>query len=198
MKALLVFLVRLLTGASARWIACEPCDRPRVYFANHTSHLDAIVLWASLPPQLRSRTRPVAAADYWNVTAARRFLSTRLFDAILIDRKQVTAQNHPIEAILKGIEGGRSIIIFPEGTRSESGEELGEFKSGLFHLARKRPDLELVPVFLDNLNRVLPKGELLPVPMICSVFFGTPIRLEDGERKSAFLAKARSAIKALH
>src|SRR5688572_5140635 len=130
--------LRLLTGARAMWSAQEPSVQPSIYFANHTSHLDAAVLWAALPAPIRNKTRPVAASDYWEKTGARRFLATRVFDALLIDRKNVTQRTNPIPKIVEALDHGSSIIIFPEGTRSD-GPEPREFKSGLFHLAKERP-----------------------------------------------------------
>ena len=186
-------LLRLVTGAQAQWIGCEPHPRPRVYFANHCSNLDGPTIWAVLPPEIRALARPVAARDYWNAGHVRRYMSTKIFNAILIERKQPTRHDNPIDDMLRGIGESGSLILFPEGTRSH-GPDPAPFKSGLFHLVRKRPDLELVPVLLDNMNRVLPKGELLPVPLICSVTFGTPFHLRDGEPRDDFLARARQAV----
>jgi 1-acyl-sn-glycerol-3-phosphate acyltransferase len=96
----------------------------------------------------------------------------------------------------KALRAGDSLIIFPEGGRSPGGE-IGDFKPGLHHLAREVPEAELVPVFIENLSRVLPKGEVLPVPVLCSVHFGAPVRLEAGETKQDFLQRARAAVLAL-
>jgi len=188
-------LARFLTGARAHWHGCLPEAKLRVYFANHTSNLDLVLLWASLPPELRRITRPVGAQDYWS-SGIRAFLSLRVFRAVLIERKQVTKSNNPLRPMLAALEGGESLIIFPEGTRNPNGE-VNEFRAGLFHLAKARPDVEFVPVFIDNLNRVLPKGEILPVPILCSVRFGTPLTLADGEAKPQFLTRAREAMLAL-
>jgi len=190
---LLVGLVRLLCGAYPRWRGCAPDPRPRIYFANHTSNLDALVLWSALPPAVRKLTRPVAAQDYWTKGPVRRYLANRVFHAILIERKKVTARDNPLEAILGGMTDNSSIIIFPEGGRFLNPEP-APFKPGLYHLAKKRPDAELVPVLIDNLTRVLPKGEVLPVPLLCSVTFGTPVQLADGESKPDFLVRARQAV----
>src|SRR5580704_13217966 len=93
---LLAALAKLLSGASVRWIDCQPDTCQRVYFANHTSHLDALVVWAALPHELRMRTRPVAAKDYWTKGAIRRYLATRVFDALLIDRKDIKVHQSPV------------------------------------------------------------------------------------------------------
>jgi 1-acyl-sn-glycerol-3-phosphate acyltransferase len=85
------------------------------------------------------------------------------------------------------------LIIFPEGTRG-NGDGVGPFKSGLYHLCRVRPDIELVPVFLQDMHRILPKGATVPVPVIGSITFGQPIRWKPGEDKNAFLERARRAL----
>jgi 1-acyl-sn-glycerol-3-phosphate acyltransferase len=192
-KELIVFLIRLISGANVRWSGCIPDSRQRVYFANHTSHLDAAVVWASLPVAMRSRTRPVAARDYWIKGVIRPYLAAKVFNAILIDREKISVHANPIDQLVSSLGTQNSLIIFPEGTRSLTGQ-LGAFKSGIYHLAKKRPEVEFVPVLIDNLNRVLPKGEFLPVPLLSSVSFGTPLRIEVGEEKQAFLERARNAI----
>lgn len=185
-------LAKVLSGASVRWIDCEPDTCQRVYFANHTSHLDAIVLWASLPKSIRQLTRPVAAADYWQGGPVRRYLAS-VFNVLMIDRKKIKVHNSPIDLMLSEIGSEGSLIVFPEGGRNVTGE-MREFKSGLFHLAKKRPDLELVPVYIDNLNRVMPKGEFLPVPLLSCISIGAPIWLESGESKNDFLERARASV----
>ena len=196
MTGLMVFLAKLISGANARWLGCVPDKRQRIYFANHTSNLDALVLWALLPAEVRARTRPVAARDYWS-KGFRRYLADEVFHAILIERKKPTAHDNPIEQILEAMGKDKSIIIFPEGGRF-SGPEPQPFKSGLYHLAQKRPDVEFIPVLMDNLNRILPKGEVLPVPLIGHVTFGAPLRLLPDEGKQAFLERARAEVMRLH
>jgi 1-acyl-sn-glycerol-3-phosphate acyltransferase len=189
--------LRLFTGARARGAAAAWAgDGPRVFFANHTSNLDFVALWAVLPPELRRRTRPAAARDYWLGGPLRRWLAQRVFRAVLIERKQVTRANNPLEQMLPVLEAGESLIIFPEGGRFE-GAELAPFKSGLFHLAQRCPAARLVPVYIENLNRVLPKGEVLAVPVLCAVNFGEPVRLAEGETREAFLQRAREAVRSL-
>ena len=189
---LLVGLAKLISGATVRWVDCQPDTCQRVYFANHTSHLDALVLWASLPHHIRRLTRPVAAKDYWERGPVRRHIA-RSFNAMLIDRREIKVHNSPIQMILSEIGETHSVIVFPEGSRNEEGE-IGEFKSGIYYLNKKRPDLEMVPVYLDNMNRILPRGEVLPVPLLSSITFGPPMWLEEGESKDSFLTRAREAV----
>ena len=191
----LSWTAKLLSGASARWIDCHPDTCQRVYFANHTSHLDALVVWSSLPGPIRRITRPVAAKDYWDKGFIRRYMA-KSFNALLIDRKKIKVHNSPIDMMIREMGDLHSLIVFPEGGRNTSGT-MGEFKSGLYYLSKKRPDLELVPVHIDNLNRVLPRGEFLPVPLLSCITFGPPIWLERGESKNEFLHRARESVRKL-
>jgi 1-acyl-sn-glycerol-3-phosphate acyltransferase len=188
----LASLAKLLSGSTVRWIDCQPDTCQRIYFANHTSHLDALVLWASLPRDLQPLTRPVAAKDYWDRGPIRRHIA-KSFNVMLIDRTKVKVHQSPVEMMIREMGDRYSLIVFPEGGRS-TGEEVGEFKSGLYYLGKKRPDLELVPVYMENLNRVLPRGEVLPVPLLSCISIGAPIWLEAGESKSDFLRRARDAV----
>jgi 1-acyl-sn-glycerol-3-phosphate acyltransferase len=189
---LLAITAKLLSGAMLRWHECQPDTCQRIYFANHTSHLDALVLWSSLPGEIRDLTRPVAAKDYWAKTAVRRYIA-RQFNALLIDREEIKVHQSPVDAMLREIGSIHSLIVFPEGRRNTE-EEMQEFKSGLYYLSKKRPDLELMPVYIDNLNRVLPRGEFLPVPLLSCITVGPPIWLEPGENKNDFLKRARQAV----
>jgi 1-acyl-sn-glycerol-3-phosphate acyltransferase len=235
----LLALIRLLTGAQARWSGCPPKAEQRIYFANHQSHLDLVMIWAALPEELRSITRPIAARDYWANTPFKRWITTEVFNAIYVERgggapvvppplpelppaeridpsfddgppPVAVAEPQPsplatpgseealapLKPLIEALQSGDSIIIFPEGTRGHTGEPQ-KFKSGLFTLAQMFPDVVLVPAWIDNVQRVMPKGEVVPVPILCSVTFGAPLRLEDGEERRPFLDRARAAVIAL-
>lgn len=189
---LLASLAKLITGANSRWIDCPADPRQRLYFANHTSHLDFVALWAALPEPIRMQTRPVAAREYWMRNGMRSYLATNVFQSVLVSRTEAAGRNL-LSPLLDELERGSSLILFPEGTRG-NGDEVGEFKSGLYHLCRSNPDIEAVPVYLENLNRILPKGEFLPVPLLSRVTFGPPIRPQVDEGKSEFLERARGAL----
>lgn len=188
----IVMLAKLFSGFTVRWIDCQPDTCQRVYFANHTSHLDAVVLWSALPREIRMLTRPVAAEDYWSKGWLRPHMA-KSFNALLIDRKEIKVHQSPIDIMIRQIGDVYSLIVFPEGGRS-GGEEMGTFKSGLYYLGKKRPDLELVPVYIDNVSRILPRGEFLPVPLLSCITIGPPIYLETGEPKTEFLQRARQSI----
>jgi 1-acyl-sn-glycerol-3-phosphate acyltransferase len=249
---LLTFIIRVLVGATPRWIGCRPTPALRIYYANHTSHMDTLALWCALPAQLRRKTRAVAARDYWSGAGIKSYIATRGFNALFIERTRSSSEQSgpdqygtdqrapgqngsnqngrqngsdqdastrnvrnqdmpdqdapnqdrqnqsrrdrdPLAPLGEALERGESLIIFPEGTRSAQALP-SPFKSGLFHLAAKYPDVELIPVYLDNLYRSMPKGSYLPVPLTCSVRFGAPLSRVDGESKDAFLLRARQAV----
>ena len=192
--ALIIAATRLVVGGHGIWVGTKPSAAQRIYFANHSSHLDTILVWAAMPPDLRRRVRPVAAADYWGKGRINRHIALNVLNAVLIDRQ--TRSTNPLEPLEQALAQGDSLIIFPEGTRG-TGELPGEFKAGLYHLARAFPEVELVPVFLDNLRRALPKGSLLPVPLSCVARFGVPMHLQPDEAKKDFLERARAAVVAL-
>ena len=195
-SVLLVGVVKLLVGAYARWIGTRPTDAQRIYFANHTSHIDTLAIWSSLPRGLRSHTRPIAARDYWG-RGLKKYIATRCFGAVLIDRAREDTRVDPLDPLREALRAGDSLIIFPEGTRGNSAVP-ARFRSGLFRLAGEFPAVELIPVYLDNLHRSLPKGALLPVPVVCTVRFGAPLVRIGSEEKEAFLERARQAVIAMN
>ncbi len=192
MSYFLLGLIRVLTGSQARWYGCPPKAVQRIYFANHQSHADLVMIWAALPKELRAHTRAIAARDYWTKTPFKQWLTTAVFNVIYVSRER-TADEDPLEPLFEALSHGDSIILFPEGTRGFA-EEPQPFKAGLYNLAAKYPAVELIPAWIDNIQRVIPKGEVVPVPVLCSVTFGAPIKLEDGEERRAFLDRARQAV----
>jgi 1-acyl-sn-glycerol-3-phosphate acyltransferase len=194
---LLAFAARFISGVNTCWIDCHPEPRQRIYFANHSSHLDFVVLWSALPPEIRAATRPVAAKDYWDRNKVKLYIASTVFRAVLIERPESGRGQDSARTMLRSLFGaldeGSSLIIFPEGRRSD-GTGVGEFKAGLFHLCRHKPEIEAVPVYLENLNRVLPKGEFLPAPLLSRVRFGAPLTLQSQEPKDQFLERARTAV----
>ena len=195
MGLLLAFIARLITGAQGHWKGCPPKAEQRIYFANHQSHLDWVLIWAALPSELRARTRPIAARDYWTSSPFKQWLTSAVFNAVYVSRTRVDDQD-PLEPLVDALNAGDSLVIFPEGTRSNK-DEPQPFKSGLYHLAEQFPGVQLIPAWIDNVQRVMPKGEVVPVPILCTVTFGAPLQLLPAEDKHDFLNRARAAVLAV-
>ena len=191
---------RLLTGVRGIWSGTLPKAEQTLYFANHTSHGDFVLLWATLPADLRSITRPVAGQDYWEASVFRKFIGRDVFNALMIrcdgGASQASLLN-PVEQMAQALQAGDSLIMLPEGTRNTGDAVLLPLKSGLYHLALACPQVRLVPIWIENLKRMLPKGTLVPIPLACSVRYGAPLKQNAGEDKNDFIARARAAMRAL-
>ena len=192
---LLAFVARLITGAQGHWYGCPPKAEQRIYFANHQSHFDWVLLWAALPRDLRGATRPIAARDYWTASPLKHWITREIFNAVYVSRERA-ADEDPLEPLLEALRNGDSLVIFPEGTRGNAADP-APFKSGLYALAQAFPDVQLIPAWIDNVQRVMPKGEVVPVPILCTVTFGAPVALQPDEERRTFLDRARAAVLAL-
>lgn len=193
----IVVFARAITAVRAIWPEDGLPSGPTVFFANHSSHGDFVLVWAVLPPRLRHKARPVAGADYWLKSKINSFIGRDVFNAVLIERERAMRAADPVAQMSEAIDEGSSLILFPEGTRNQTEERLLPFKSGLYHLVKARPDVALVPVWINNLNRVMPKGEFVPIPLICTVSFGNALKISSGEGKEDFLARMQTALSAL-
>jgi 1-acyl-sn-glycerol-3-phosphate acyltransferase len=191
-------LAWIVTGVRPIWNGSQPSERQRIYFANHASHGDFILLSACLSERKRARTHAVAAADYWGTTRLRRFIARDMLGSVLIQRNSIDPDHNPMTIMLDVLDQGESLILFPEGTRNMTEEPLLPFKAGLYKLAVARPDVELIPCWIENMSRVLPKGHFLPVPLLCRVVFGAPIAVQPDEDKRGFLERARTTLLALN
>ena len=127
----------------------------------------------------------------------RRYLAEDVFRAVMVDRKRASHES-PLLPMERALDAGDSLIIFPEGTRRiDEDAGLAPFKSGLYHLAQHYPHVQLIPVHLENLNRILPKGEFIVLPLLAVVRFGRPLPRNAGESKQDFLERARAAVATL-
>ena len=197
---LLALLARLITGAQGHWKGAPPKAEQRIYFANHQSHFDWVLIWAALPGDLRAITRPIAARDYWTSSPLKHWITREIFNAVYVSRTRTkdafgdsADDEDPLEPLLEALRNGDSLVIFPEGTRGHQAEPAA-FKAGLYHLAQAFPEVPLIPAWIDNVQRVMPKGEVVPVPILCSVTFGAPLTLRPAEDKRVFLDRARAAV----
>ncbi|MEP6356254.1 MAG: lysophospholipid acyltransferase family protein [Hyphomicrobiales bacterium] len=190
----IILFARFITAVRGIWQDPQAGGQQTVYFANHTSNGDFVLIWTLLPAHVRNKTRPVAAADYWLTSTIRRFIGKDVFNAVLIERKPEDRTEDPVTQMSNALDEGSSLIIFPEGLRNLTDQALLPFKSGLYHLAKAKPNVPLTPAWIENLNRVMPKGEIIPIPLVCTVTFGTPLHVEDGEDKAAFLKRAEKAL----
>ncbi|WP_374434853.1 lysophospholipid acyltransferase family protein [Inhella sp.] len=196
MGPFLGFLARAITGAQGHWLGCPPSNEQRIYIANHQSHFDLVLIWAALPSELRAKTRAIAARDYWTKGKFKTWLTTDVFNTVYVSRTRANPDEDPLEPLVEALKQGDSLIIFPEGTRSNKGEPM-PFKAGIYHLAEQFPGVQIIPTWIDNVQRVMPKGEVVPVPILCTVTFGTPTQIQPGEEKKAFLERTRAEVTAL-
>ena len=154
-----------------------------------------MLIWAALPRDLRSVTRPIAARDYWTSTPLKHWITREIFNAVYVSRERKDDED-PLEPLMEALRNGDSLVIFPEGTRGHATDP-APFKSGLFALAEAFPEVQLIPAWIDNVQRVMPKGEVVPVPILCTVVFGAPVAHRPGEERRVFLDRARSAVMSL-
>lgn len=160
-------------------------DTPRIFYANHRSNADTVVIWTALSPAQRQKLRPVAAADYWHTTPMRRFVGEQIFNILPVERNAEKRQDDPIATMKNALDGGHSLLIFPEGKRNQTDEELLDFKTGIYHLAKQRPETEFVPIWINNIDSILPKGEYVPLPVLCTLNVGEAFQLDSQDKASA-------------
>jgi 1-acyl-sn-glycerol-3-phosphate acyltransferase len=201
MLDVLATLAKILTGAQGVWVGATPDPKQKVYFANHTSNLDTIIIWSALPNKLRGITRPVAAKDYWDQPGVRRHIATKELNVVFVERQKETRTEDPLNPLRRALNEGYSLIIFPEGKRNPNVIP-GEFKSGIYWLAKEYPNVDFVPVYLENVAKTFPRGAFFPLPIICKAFFGPPIKkvqevtgnLSEKEGVVAYLNNARRSV----
>ena len=194
--ALLVLrpFLALFIGLRVRGREHLPGRDPFILVANHSSHLDTAALLSLFPVSRLRRIRPCAAADYFERTRTIAFLSRTLFNILSIHRGQPRGEEHPVQRMREALERGESLLLFPEGTRGR-GPEMAPFKPGIACLVEQLPQVPVVPAYLVNMGRALPKGEFLPVPFFCEVHIGAPLHLSG--TRAEILTAVRAAVEAL-
>lgn len=195
---ILCLLISFLTGVRPKAASSfKFSPDKKIYFANHSSHGDFLLLWISLPRRWRRCVRPVAGADYWLNSKVKRFVIKNVFNALLIERDGKSPRL-VLEKMSSALQKRESLIIFPEGTRNiDDKSVLLPFKSGVYHLARANPDVCFIPMWINNIGHVLPKGGFLPVPLLCDVYIGEEMCWQEGESRSCFLQRLSNALLAL-
>ncbi len=172
-------LVWLVLGVNVRGGQRLPRRGPAVILANHNSHLDTLVLMSLFPLGRLHAVRPVAAADYFLRNRLLAWLSLRVLGILPLARDGGDARD-PLALAQQALERGEILLLFPEGSRGDP-ERPARLKPGIAHLARRLPEVPLVPVHLQGLGKALPKGEGLLVPFICDIWVGDALRWE-GDR----------------
>ncbi len=184
-------LTRLWLGVNLRHGERLPQEGPALLVANHNSHLDAMLLVSLLPGRLLPRVRPVAAADYFLRSPLLAWFALRVVGILPISRR---GGEDPLAGAAEALGRGEILVFFPEGSRGEP-ERLADFKSGLWHLLKRHPEVPVHPVFMHGLGKSLPRGEGLLVPFVCDVFVGEPLAFT--EDRAAFMAGLRGRMDAL-
>ena len=204
-KLFFILIVRpvilLVTGIHVCGRENLPRQGPCIIAANHNSHLDTLALMSLFPLAQIESVRPAAAADYFFKNKILTWFSLNVLGIIPVQRKVQKKDGHPLKKIHQALDAGESIIFFPEGSRGEP-ERMMPFKNGIAHLARRYPDMPVLPVYIHGAGKSLPRGEALLVPFILDVKIAAPLQYNDmeeegGKRRQAFINRLEKKIHTL-
>jgi 1-acyl-sn-glycerol-3-phosphate acyltransferase len=187
-------IMLVVLGLNVRRREQLPTQGPAVLVANHNSHLDAVTLMTLFPLRMLPKLRPVAAQDYFFRNPLLKWFALHIMGILPLDRKVKSKRTHPLAGINEAIDQGDIVIVFPEGSRGDP-EQLGDFKGGIAHIAKKNPEAPVIPIFMHGLGKALPKGETLLVPFFLDVFVGEPIGWDND--KEAFMDKLSTQMRTL-
>jgi 1-acyl-sn-glycerol-3-phosphate acyltransferase len=151
-----------------------------ILIANHNSHMDTMAIMSAIPSRYIHKVHPIAARDFFGGSLFKKILMRYLVNATLIKRDRDDPNNDPIDSMDKMLKKSRSLILFPEGSRGTPGV-MTKFKKGLGYLIQRNPEINVIPVYLDNVYKTLPRGKNLILPYNCSMRFGDPIEFKSME-----------------
>lgn len=178
----------------------EQARTPVIFASNHQSHVDTHVILDSIPNTIRKRTAVAAAFDHFaDVDGSSfkkriiQFLVAAIWHAFGIER--VHSPLSSIRTMQKLLSLGWSIVIYPEGTRSRTGE-INEFKAGIA-LVAKKSGCCVIPVYVAGGMRVLPEATYIPKPGKITVSFSKALHFKNGESNAAFIARVEAAVRSL-
>ena len=177
-------VVWLWLGTHVRHRERLPKKGPAIVVANHSSHLDILVLLTLFPLFSVPRVHAVAASDYFLRNRCLAWISLNLIGIIPLQRTLSKEATHPLQACFDALEAGKILIIFPEGTRG-TGEQMGQLKYGIWYVAKRFPEVPVIPVYLQGLGKALPKGSRLPLPIFVGIAIGSAVFWQ--EQKQAFI-----------
>ena len=188
-------VARVFTGADVIGAEHLPRTGPAIVAANHNSHVDTLLLLTIFPVRSLRRVRPAAAADYFLKGPLIGWFSRHIIGIVPVARDRVRSGEDVLAPAREALAQGDIVIVFPEGTRGDASDELGQLKNGVARLAEAFPDAPVTPVWIQGAGRVLPKGGMIPVPMNCCVLVGEPIRWQG--HRTQFMDNLRDALLAL-
>ncbi len=172
-KGIVPFILKPLTGVKYKHSEVLTEAKQFIIIANHNSHIDTLALMSAMPKHKITEIKPVAASDYFGKNKIRGFLTKAFTNALLIPRSCAlrNKEKNPFAIMMKAINEGQSLIIYPEGSRGKA-NEMQEFKNGIGHVLLKYPHLAYIPTYIENTGHVLPKDRIIPMPFNCKVVFG--------------------------
>ena len=172
-------VLTIALGTNVRGRERLPVKGPAIIVANHNSHLDTLTIMAMCPLRQLPLLRPVAAMDYFMKTKAMAWFATNIIGIIPIARGGHQKGSNPLEPCIEALDRGEILILFPEGSRGEP-EKLSQFKKGVAHLVKERPETPVHPLFIHGLGKALPKDSFLLVPFNCDVVAGEALFWNGG------------------
>lgn len=185
-------IARFLTGADVTGRQHLPLRGPAIVAANHNSHMDTLLLLSIFPSRAVMRVRPAAAADYFLKDPVIGWFSRNMIGIVPVARDKVGTGEDVLAPARDALAAGDIIVVFPEGTRGDATDEMARLKSGVARLAEAFPDAPVTPIWIQGAGRVLPKGEVIPVPMNCAVLIGEPVRWTG--KRTEFMDGLRDAL----